>query len=371
MIASEISELLSAYCDGEVTAAERSQVESLLAENAECRQLLADLQAVRQQVRALPKMQLGNDFAASVLSAIERAEPTPAGDGVAPLAPARGLQRWRRPLTWAAVAIAASLAVLYFGSPPQQPNGDHVADHPVEPPRDDRPDQIGPAPEAIVLQPDPADELALAEFWQQPPSGDRLLAVALEIDEAALRDGALSGLLAKYGLEEAAAPANEELGASPTLQVVFGLAQQANLAALLAELADMPEVQAVLIDPGPLAPGQSALAKFSRGQFHEPLLGKYPLLNRGLLYRELVADAPKNPNGAPDLTELVAVGSVTSRQMADPAVLPDGPDLQSLAIRSTDPRPAPPSDDSQIAPERRWQLVAFVVRAVSAPGASE
>lgn len=363
MIAPEISELLSAYCDGEVTAAERTQAEALLAQSAECRQLLAELQAVRQQVRALPRLQLGDRFAASVLAAIERAEPTAVGD--APLTPARGLARWRRPLTWAAVAIAASLAVLYFGSPPQQPDGDQVAVDPVEPPRDDRPDEIGPAPETLVLQPDPADDQALAEFWQQPPSGDRLLAVALEIDETALRDGAWSRWLAQYGLSETAAPAVAAPTEGPAVQVAFGLAQQANLAALLAELAKTPEIRAVLIDAGPLAPGQAELAKFSRGQFSRPLLGKYPLLNRGLLYRELVAQAPKNPLGAPDLTELVAAGSVAARPMADPAFLPDVPDLQSLAMTSPEARPAPPSDDSPIPAERRWQLVAFVVRAVA------
>lgn len=70
-------ELLTAYLDGQVTEAERRQVEQLLAKSAEHRDLLSGLRAVGDVLRELPRHQigdgqLGDGFAQRVLKLAER-----------------------------------------------------------------------------------------------------------------------------------------------------------------------------------------------------------------------------------------------------------------------------------------------------------
>ncbi|MBI1900134.1 MAG: zf-HC2 domain-containing protein [Planctomycetia bacterium] len=65
-------ELLSAYLDGELPAAERAAVETRLAEDADWRAALAELREIRAELDSLPQHTLGADFAAQVLRRIER-----------------------------------------------------------------------------------------------------------------------------------------------------------------------------------------------------------------------------------------------------------------------------------------------------------
>src|SRR5262245_881006 len=65
-------ELLSAYLDGELSAAEQSTVERWLAESAEHRQLLEELRSLSQSFEALPRLQLEDEFYQTVLRRAER-----------------------------------------------------------------------------------------------------------------------------------------------------------------------------------------------------------------------------------------------------------------------------------------------------------
>ena len=66
------NELLSAYLDGELTAAEQAETERLLAASPAVRQLLDDLRALSAALQSLPQQKLGEDLSAQVLRAAER-----------------------------------------------------------------------------------------------------------------------------------------------------------------------------------------------------------------------------------------------------------------------------------------------------------
>jgi hypothetical protein len=111
------NELLSAYLDGELSAAERAEVERLLAASPAARQLLDELRAVSATLQALPRRKLGEDLTPEVLRIAERrmlteAEPErPAPSPAEPLA--RSIFRRfvnRRTLFW--LSLTAAIAVM-------------------------------------------------------------------------------------------------------------------------------------------------------------------------------------------------------------------------------------------------------------------
>ena len=55
-------ELLSAYLDGELIAAEEAKVERLLAANPAAQQLLDELRALSATLQTLPQQDLGEDL---------------------------------------------------------------------------------------------------------------------------------------------------------------------------------------------------------------------------------------------------------------------------------------------------------------------
>lgn len=67
-------EWLSAYVDGELTAAEQAEVESALRDNADYRQQVDDYRQLREQLQRIPRASLDDDFAARVLQAAVRAK---------------------------------------------------------------------------------------------------------------------------------------------------------------------------------------------------------------------------------------------------------------------------------------------------------
>src|SRR5262245_6086191 len=103
-------ELLSAFLDGELSPAERTQVERHLATSEADRQLLSELQALRGEVAALPPAAISPDFADRVVQAAvaEAAKHNPAAANVS--LPPLAANRSRRWLIGAAVASAAALA---------------------------------------------------------------------------------------------------------------------------------------------------------------------------------------------------------------------------------------------------------------------
>ncbi|MBS0207661.1 MAG: hypothetical protein JSS27_01780 [Planctomycetes bacterium] len=139
------SELLSAYLDNELSAADRARTEALLAENPGARQLLDELDAQRAQLRQISRDPLGVDFAQRVLRAAERevlvpsAKPSEAAakksaTAEPALRPAReeDRPRWlrlpagRRPWVYVALASAAAVVMMIF-NPSRDRNVDQVA----------------------------------------------------------------------------------------------------------------------------------------------------------------------------------------------------------------------------------------------------
>ena len=85
------NELLSAYLDGELTAAEQAEVERLLATSPVARQLLEELRTLSSTLQAMPQYKLGEDLSQQVLRIAERQiltepdqfpSPAPAPDAV-------------------------------------------------------------------------------------------------------------------------------------------------------------------------------------------------------------------------------------------------------------------------------------------------
>lgn len=117
-------ELLSAYLDDELSVEERAYVEQLLADRPEARRLLDELRGVRESLQTLPSYKLEPDFGAQVLQRAERevlhgpkvARIVEDGDAIAD----RGIsdewykqKRWRRPLLWSIVAVAAAVVLMF------------------------------------------------------------------------------------------------------------------------------------------------------------------------------------------------------------------------------------------------------------------
>jgi anti-sigma factor RsiW len=158
--------LLSAYLDGELNAEERAHVEQLLASNAEARQLVDELRALRASLQELPQHSLELEFAQRVLVRAERemaanqadapieaspavaelmagdqspAKIQPVGNVARTLQPAASQMRRilsnRRGLGWSCAAIAVALVVMVTSRHPVEPNkpaapqagGDQVA----------------------------------------------------------------------------------------------------------------------------------------------------------------------------------------------------------------------------------------------------
>ena len=113
------NELLSAYLDGELTAAERAEVERLLAANPAARQLLDELRTLSATLQALPPRKLGEDLSRQVLREAERrmlteGEPGRREPSSAPPVPlARSVLRRfvnRRTLVW--LALTAAIVIM-------------------------------------------------------------------------------------------------------------------------------------------------------------------------------------------------------------------------------------------------------------------
>ncbi len=132
------NELLSAYLDEELAPAERAEVERMLEENDASRQLLEELRALRTAVQSLPRERLEPEFSKHVMQLAERTmlAGSPATGQTAqtsqairseaeirpterPVGLAHDLKKnWRerlvRPLSFAALAIAAALSIMFL-----------------------------------------------------------------------------------------------------------------------------------------------------------------------------------------------------------------------------------------------------------------
>jgi len=121
-------ELLSAYIDGELSDAQRAEVEERLAKDADARQLVSELRALKESVRSLPAYRLEEDLARRVLQRAERAILTggvddeatesegPPSSSEPPKPWTRPLlrERWRRVYLWPVLAVAATLLIMFM-----------------------------------------------------------------------------------------------------------------------------------------------------------------------------------------------------------------------------------------------------------------
>jgi hypothetical protein len=118
-------ELLSAYVDGELTAAERALVEERLRSDPTAAALVEELRTLSSAIKSLPRETLGRDLRAGVLAEVEQARADldqhgPAVQSHATTLPMTPVDRWagiRRGLVWSALAIAATVLIAVFQTP--------------------------------------------------------------------------------------------------------------------------------------------------------------------------------------------------------------------------------------------------------------
>ena len=70
------NERLGAYLDGELTAAERAEVERLLAADPSARQLVEELRTLRTTLQELPPLSIGRSIRNEVLGRVEQPKAT-------------------------------------------------------------------------------------------------------------------------------------------------------------------------------------------------------------------------------------------------------------------------------------------------------
>ncbi len=114
-------ELISAFLDGELSAAQQQQVEQMLVDNADYRRMFNELRGLRESLQTLPSYELDDQFAGRVLQRAERAMltgPETTSESTELTSPHdRGNLRM-------AVTIVASVAALLFVSLFLLPNVD-------------------------------------------------------------------------------------------------------------------------------------------------------------------------------------------------------------------------------------------------------
>ncbi len=104
-------DLLSAYVDGEVTDEERALVEAHLAESSSTRALLAEIEAARDAVRALPMRDAPPEFWARILDGTGLDADDVIADAPAPVVALESRRESRLP-RWVAVAGGAAAAAV-------------------------------------------------------------------------------------------------------------------------------------------------------------------------------------------------------------------------------------------------------------------
>jgi hypothetical protein len=147
-------ELISAYLDEDLGPAEMARAEELLAHNPESRKLLDDLKSQRSMLAAMPRESLGEDFAKRTAERAQRAAerevlvgsgrgpdlaatlaaaaamPPPSAEQEDYVVPARTPFTWeraRRPIAYAAVALAAGLMLMLIPGSEKPPQVAQVA----------------------------------------------------------------------------------------------------------------------------------------------------------------------------------------------------------------------------------------------------
>lgn len=183
----ELSELLSAYLDGELTADEQAIVEQRLAESAEFRQLHDELRALRSGLESLPRYKLNDDLASIVLRRAERTMlSTPAVSQLAPATSSEPVVLADRPTTtdrvlrglkmfrWSIVAVAVAMLIMIF-NPGDRQDEQQVALHKTQEDAAPYADMIAaPTAGETASQIAPANDRRLREYQDDRFAADEL-----------------------------------------------------------------------------------------------------------------------------------------------------------------------------------------------------
>jgi anti-sigma factor RsiW len=219
-------ELLSAYLDGELTAAEHQKVEARLAASETDRQLLADLRSLRGEVASLPRHQVDSNFADRVVRAALAAQ---VADVPPPLEVSLPASHSRARWIYAAAVLAAAASLLVA----IQPWRSGSTTVPVV--------AVAPAQQLI-------DVLRSAA-----PSEGQALVVRLQVPAGAA--GALDAALAQMGISSAAAGSVNAVADAYRQQVAERLAGTPSAAAaavlLEAPLAEIERALAAVAETAP------------------------------------------------------------------------------------------------------------------------
>jgi anti-sigma factor RsiW len=205
-------ELLSAYVDGELTAAERAQVEERLRTDPQAAQLVEELRSLSRAIKAMPRQPLGRDLWPGIKAELNAEH----ADGKTrhliplsePLDPPRG---FRRGFFWSTIAIAAALLLMFTEAADEEAQRDLAAA------------KARQAPERIV-EPNREDVAGLRK--ELPAMGQMRAAPSPEESEA---DAAKSDRVSAAAAPSAAGPPAD----SPEQELALGggLSDEAKLAA--------------------------------------------------------------------------------------------------------------------------------------------
>lgn len=200
-------ELLSAYVDGELTAAERALVEERLRSDPTAAALVDELRSLSSAIKALPRETLGRDLRAGVLAEVAQAQSDldsqgPTAQSHLKSMPSPPVDRWpgiRRGLVWSALAIAATVLIAVF--------------QPAELAEDERELARAEKREAKVVKADAEieqlDRRLRASDGVKEESGDQL-AAAKDVAEAEGLPPGLRGSLGVRGVDTSIASEGEK-----------------------------------------------------------------------------------------------------------------------------------------------------------------
>lgn len=273
-------ELISAYLDNELSADERAQVEKWLSEDAECRQLYEDLQALRGTLQSLPRHKLDHDLTPGVLRRAERtvlgtteqtasakAPPIPGDTFAGDISVG---ERWRqiwlrgggwRRVVWPAIAVAAALMIAMFDTQ-REPVMRQVAD--THGPRGEMAMKAAPA----AAESGEGRDDKLADLESAPAAG---------LAKSAESKGPASTMSVRNTIESpAAAPTESAAAAKPAAGAVAGRgATQALGQAQLRQRAQNSrrlKAQAAALDQIPVAVESEVLPEFVEARGLERML---------------------------------------------------------------------------------------------------
>ena len=113
-------ELISAYLDGELSAAEQQQVLQWFSEDEAAHKLFNEFQLLRESLRTLPAEQLNEDFTREVIERVKQGSPEPLPASLSQEVVGRSAETpaWGRILLWPAMAVAAAILLMVFYDQP-------------------------------------------------------------------------------------------------------------------------------------------------------------------------------------------------------------------------------------------------------------